>query len=521
MYKFNTKKIDKIFLINISSILISFILAGIGLKIEFILALAYLSLFFIFLVLNLFIFNQAKATEIFFISTYNFLLTVFIYSITSLFYEDIYVISLTKYTNLIPLIIIAAGSVYSFKMVIEEKTLSPIIEQIQPKEIQHQEVQPLEPHLQEPVQANAFIEQQELDYKESEVAQPELNFIKTNNENQEPEEKLEEELAPLNELPSIDFKEEEDLTEVENQEELLKFDDNLTFSEATKDAIKNTLNINSQIRAHLAKSKYNAKMKHISAIGKILLNQRDLEQIIEANALMQNYSDESSKLNLIYAIDGDELNEMLNNIKQDNNIEDLCIVDLTGTLKAHNIQPGTDAYTVSSVSSLAFQVIENYIKQLWNINIESVFIQTNSKNVSISKIDKNIIYISGNKTYGNISNHEHQSHLTTKDANEIIKDPKFDFACIADLNGSLISTTDTNIENSSEIIVALFENIKTFVQSLKMESMQSIHIYTQDRVVIIEQSNDKITLFSSKDDFLMKENAKYSDVQAFKKLGSS
>ncbi|MFH0703106.1 MAG: hypothetical protein V2B14_06185 [bacterium] len=265
----------------------------------------------------------------------------------------------------------------------------------------------------------------------------------------------------------------------------------------------------------------------IAAIGKLLVNKRDLENIIEVNALMQHIGGGTTGTRIITMISGEKTNEKFEKIKTDYpQVKDLVLLDKGGFVIASVIGDEHKEQTIGAIASGAFHTIQNYLIQLDITNPLKIFFETEDNIYSLIKMDDNILFSSCNKEfepvdYILIKNILNQENISNHDLSVIRNIKGMIESVITDKEGKLAgSFNGKNPVKSASILSAIFENLKVFINHIQPSKLNKITTFTNDKVLVIKKYNDKIAGFLLITEGTIKYSDKIAKIEEFIRQGS-
>lgn len=242
----------------------------------------------------------------------------------------------------------------------------------------------------------------------------------------------------------------------------------------------------------------------ISSIGKLLINHKDLENIIEINEAIQQIENETDSSNIITKILGEKLKESLKQIESSNpQIKNSTIANKAGFTVASLIIDDKHEQTVGSLTSGAFLTIQNYISRLGIENPSKIFFITDNGTHMLFKVDNFIFYFNSDEEFEPINytslkdiidqrmfTHQDIDHV--RNINGIIK------AVISDRDGNIIGqNNDNNLKKLASVTTAIFENLKIFIMNIENVRLDRIIIFSDDKIVTIKKYNNLIASFLS------------------------
>ncbi|MDD3012832.1 MAG: hypothetical protein PHC34_03940, partial [Candidatus Gastranaerophilales bacterium] len=190
----------------------------------------------------------------------------------------------------------------------------------------------------------------------------------------------------LETLPDIKLEE----TSISSNNDELKQDISCKYNESIFDDndIPDNIRLSDNQRINKTESK-----GMISSIGKLLINNRDIENIIETNELMQQIGCSSDDIDIVTMTSGIKIYEKFNRIMVEyTQIKDLTLSNKAGFTIASIIKDSRRSETIGAIASSAFLVLKNYLERLEICNLQKVFFEAEDGVYSLFKIDDFILF---------------------------------------------------------------------------------------------------------------------------------
>ncbi|MDD3150687.1 MAG: hypothetical protein PHV68_07610 [Candidatus Gastranaerophilales bacterium] len=210
-------------------------------------------------------------------------------------------------------------------------------------------------------------------------------------------------------------------------------------------------------------SKKRDEKGQLASIGKLLINKRDLENVIEANALMQHI-ETSSSVNLIPFGKSEVYQNLAEKIKSNPEINDFLIFDNGGFIKySGRTEKYYQIQQVGAVFSNLFFIIKNYLSQIYEINNLELIFETSSEKLLLIE-NRDFYLISGNKNTSFVF----YEHILENYFNDLsIRNP------------------------NNDVLNAVFDNTKAFLFHLGLEPIEKIIVFADDKQLLLKQYNNK------------------------------
>jgi predicted regulator of Ras-like GTPase activity (Roadblock/LC7/MglB family) len=244
----------------------------------------------------------------------------------------------------------------------------------------------------------------------------------------------------------------------------------------------------------------------ISSIGKLLINNRDIEHIIETNELMQQIGCNNEEIDVVTMAMGIKIYDKFNKIMVEyTQVKDLTLSNKAGFMIASIIKDSRRAETIGAIASSAFVVLNNYLQRLELTNLKKVFFEAEDTIYTIFKVEDFVLFFASEKTftpvnYGLLQEIIDQNNLMDQDMSVIKNIKGLIESVTTDKKGMLIGSLNSqNPKILASISSAIFENLKIFIANVEPVELKKITIFTDDKVLTIKKYEDKIAALISDD----------------------
>ncbi|OGH97971.1 MAG: hypothetical protein A2104_05230 [Candidatus Melainabacteria bacterium GWF2_32_7] len=242
---------------------------------------------------------------------------------------------------------------------------------------------------------------------------------------------------------------------------------------------------------------------HISSIGKLLVNYKDIENIIELNEFSQS-ENEADNANIIPKELGEKLKEILTQIEKEfPQIKNSTISNKAGFTIASLINDNRAEQTIGALASGAFMTSQNYLSRLNIGQPLKIFFETQVDIHILIKVENFIFYFNCNKEFEPI-NHSllrdtiEQNVFSNQDLSVIKNIKGITEAAITDKDGNLIGSINSeNPQKMASITSAIFENLKVFISNIQPAKLNKMIIFASEKIITIKKYNDAIASLSS------------------------
>ena len=301
----------------------------------------------------------------------------------------------------------------------------------------------------------------------------------------------------IHKIQNSEHNEEPEDTESLNVLEPMELDDQIIIEPDDKD--KNFIPTNIRLIQNSA-SKDTEQKGRIGSIGKLLVNNKDIENLIESEEIL------STKTNVITTISGQKLYEKLNELKNEFScMQEMALIDSGGFILANNFEDKQRVQIAGALISGAYFTLQNYFSQL-DLNFPvRIFFETDKNNSFIAKTKNELLFSIWGKEDQNFQHIEYgpmTEILDTEDFSELDITPyadliKIEAFAVSDIEGMLINSFgDTErAQLFAAISSAVFENLKVFLMNLRLTNLKKIVVFTPQKTITILKTRDKIVSF--------------------------
>lgn len=239
----------------------------------------------------------------------------------------------------------------------------------------------------------------------------------------------------------------------------------------------------------------------ISSIGKLLINQRDVENIIEIKSVINQVGQDSDGSNVVTKLLGEQLLTKLQKISDVYFlIKDLTLANKAGFVIASLIEDSKRQYTIGALASGGFLTLQNYLLRIGVKNPEKIFfVMENSVN-SLFKVDNFIFYFSCDKDFKLFEYNDLEVFMRSESVNNIeldkLKNANYNIdAVTSTLNGDFMYSLNAKNEAYSSIFSAIFENLKIFIKNIQNEKLSEIVIFSDNKIITLKKYDETILSF--------------------------
>ena len=274
-----------------------------------------------------------------------------------------------------------------------------------------------------------------------------------------------------------------------------------------------------------AKPKKEINNGTISSISKLLVNQRDIENIIQVNELMQNIGCDTAGTHIISMRTGSKIYAQLNKIMVDykDEINSLILLNKAGFILASTLPDKQKEQNIGAIAVVAFLVLQNYLNKI-NIYPTKIFFETDEVFNVIFEINDKIQFFNCAKEFNPIdfvNEIFHQNDFVYEIVDQKLENIKdLHNAVIADKNSKVIEFINCEDPDSlASLACAIFENLKVFVMNIQPAKLNRITVFSNDKILLINKDNDNIGVFCFENNGQIKLSEQIIEIESILKQG--
>ena len=207
-----------------------------------------------------------------------------------------------------------------------------------------------------------------------------------------------------------------------------------------------------------AESKEDDQKAKIGAIGKLLVQNKDLETLSEDEEILK------TRVNVISTVSGDKIYAKFNELKSEFScIKEIALIDQGGFILATNFEDTQRAQIAGALVSGAYHTIQNYLAQISLPFPIRIFFETEYANGFIVKTKEEILFSIWHK--------------------------EFELVEYGPMGELLEPEADQAITN---VTTAIFENIKVFLMNIQLIKLTKIVVFTTQKAITMVKSENRI-----------------------------
>ena len=247
----------------------------------------------------------------------------------------------------------------------------------------------------------------------------------------------------------------------------------------------------------------------IGAIGKLLVNNRNIENVIEAGEIAEE-GPLNNKINIITSVSGEQIYKKFSELKNEFvGIKEVALVDQGGFILANDFKDKQRVQLAGALVAGTYHTLQNYLAQLSLSFPVRIFFETANANSFIVKTRDAILFSTWDKEFKHIEYGPVNEILEAEDFSQIDITPYADLMrienfTVTDFKGNIINSFG-NPEISqpfAAVSSAIFENLKVFLMNIQLMNLSKIVVFTPHKVMTIIKMQDKIiALLTNLEDF--------------------
>ena len=249
-------------------------------------------------------------------------------------------------------------------------------------------------------------------------------------------------------------------------------------------------------------SKDNESKGKIASIGKLLVNNRDIEGVIESSAAIAEAGSEN-KTNIISSVSGEHIYEKFNQLQQESaHMKEIALIDKGGFILASNYEDKMKIHITGALIAGAFHTLQNYLAQISFNHPQKIFFETENSNNFIMKTNDEFLFSICDREFKHVDYTALKGFIESETISEADLTPLIELNqiknfAISDGAGKLVKSMN-NSENSEKLAIissALFENLKVFLMNIQLMKLARITIFNSEEVITIQKFDNEIASF--------------------------
>ncbi len=363
---------------------------------------------------------------------------------------------------------------------------------------------------------NEFLE--ETIDSESKVAEPEGLFEKVS-------------LAPLEELPDLKLDENKTNQSFEPQQQptpppqtsqsdssvkVYEFED---YSDEDEGDEPDGLKISGNIRVVEVNDEEEGPQGSIASIAKLLVNQRDVENVIQINEIMQQIGCDTGNTKVVSMNKGIEIYESFNKLKVDYpQIKDMAIVEQNGFIIASYFENKRKEQTCCALGSGIYLIVQNYLAQV-GLNPQRIFFVFDDQTISINKLNEQIFYLSFANDLNIINFNQSEifmdkQNITESDYASLQQTDGLTRAILTSNNKTVVNIfNEENIKKYTSVSTAIYDNLRVFLMNILKGSLRHIILSCDKETLAISKKEQQMLILGFAPDSTIKISNTLSEIE--------
>jgi predicted regulator of Ras-like GTPase activity (Roadblock/LC7/MglB family) len=257
--------------------------------------------------------------------------------------------------------------------------------------------------------------------------------------------------------------------------------------------------------AEESKSKVVEGSGKITSIGKLLVDHRDIENIIETNALMQSVGAETTATKIISAMAGSKVNDKLTAIKEIEGINDCIVVSEAGFIQASTLKDLHKEQIMGAMAANVFSIIALNLNKLGFQPPKDIAFESESGMLGLNRLNSMII-----GTFVDPKKPLYDTGIITEILPTLAEMGPEDLldsvtalngllgAVLSNSNGELIVSklvdASKNEAQIAELLPTFYSNMGVFVKNMSIGSLRKAIIRTGNEVLFFTSLGSNILM---------------------------
>ncbi len=343
-------------------------------------------------------------------------------------------------------------------------------------------------------------------------------FLKESTETKKNANLLEEvPLAPLEELPDLELgdnqnsqskivqekpvatpptPQQQQSTESDGMVKVYEFEDYSDEEEEESDGLK----ISGNIRVVEVEDEEEEAQGSIASIAKLLVNQRDVENVIQINEIMQQIGCDTGNTKVVSMNKGIEIYESFNKLKVDYpQIKDMAIVEQNGFIIASYFENKRKEQTCCALGSGIYLIVQNYLAQL-GLFPQRIFFVFEDQTISINKLNDQIFYLSfaNDLNILNFNQSEifmNKQSITESDYPSMQQTHGLTRAILTSNNKTVVNIyNEENVKKYITVSTAIYDNLRVFLMNILKGTLKHIILSCDKETLAISKKEQQLLI---------------------------
>lgn len=246
----------------------------------------------------------------------------------------------------------------------------------------------------------------------------------------------------------------------------------------------------------------------ITSIGKLLVDQRDLENIIETNALMQHIASDGTTTQIISTSAGNKTNEKVKEIEELGHVKTIIIVNDAGFVQKSTLQDIHKEQLLGAMTSGTFGILSSLLKKLGFQLAKDIVFETETGWSILSKHSSDIysIFIEPGKPLYKTTSLNEKIHLfNPQNKNEFIAKISATVGIIGtviasehgDLIASKLVDDSKDPHDVAVMLPSFYSNTNILAKNMNQGQIKNIIINTGNNILLVSSIKSHILLLYS------------------------
>ena len=234
----------------------------------------------------------------------------------------------------------------------------------------------------------------------------------------------------------------------------------------------------------------------ITSIGKLLVDHRDIENIIETNALMQSVGAETTTTNIISAVAGGKTNEKLAAITEIEGVSASVIVNEAGFIRASTIGNIHKEQVIGAMASGTFGIIAKSMDKLGFKSVKDIAFESATGTIILNKFGNDILSVfveSGVQVYEADEINDMMPTIAELSSEEVIST----LSTVNGILGVIIATSSgdvvasklidesKNVADIASVLPTFYSNLGVFIKNMEQNTLRKVIIATSSEMLLL------------------------------------
>ncbi len=291
------------------------------------------------------------------------------------------------------------------------------------------------------------------------------------------------------------------------------------YSDEDNEGEAEGLKISGNIRVVEVQENEEEAQGSIASIAKLLVNQRDVENVIQINEIMQQIGCDTGNTKVVSMNKGIEIYESFNKLKVDYpQIKDMAIVEQNGFIIASYFENKRKEQTCCALGSGIYLIVQNYLAQL-NLSPERIFFVFDDQTISINNLNDQVFYMSFSNTLNILEFNQseiflNKQNITESDYTSLQQTDGINRAILTHSNKTVVSIyNEDNIKKYTSVSNAIYDNLRVFLMNILKGTLKHIILSCDNETLVISKKEQQLLILGYAPDSTVKVSNKINEIE--------